>query len=420
MRQILPVFSTVGLVVLLAACGLTSDPVDLGSAAPTDRATVVAKHAFRIQDLGTLGGDYAYGEAINARTQVVGGAGIVDGLAHTFLWTPGRGMQDLGTLGGENSDASSLNERGDVAGSSQTGIASDDHAFLWVAGHGMRDLGTLGGTISFASGVNNRRQVVGYAFTEAGRNLPFLWKPGRGMRSLGGLSAPEDEADALDINDATEVVGQIVLGGFANPTGSKAFLWTPQGGMQDLGNLGSLSAAAIKINARGDVTGRSDDAAGVRQAFLWRPHRGMEGLGTLGGSFSLGHSLNVHRVVVGISTDAGDQRFLPFVWTRSLGMQALPTAELGADGGEAEGINDRNEISGKVFMPDGNERAVLWRPRVDLLTASIDQTPGELFGVAAVGPPQSASINRCLHRGPFGERELHTRIATASRACPMR
>ena len=53
-----------------------------------------------MQDLGTLGGTYSGGFAINASGQVTGYADTAgDGLYHAFLWD-GTTMQDLGTLGG--------------------------------------------------------------------------------------------------------------------------------------------------------------------------------------------------------------------------------------------------------------------------------------------------------------------------------
>ena len=54
-----------------------------------------------MQDLGTLGGTYSVGFAINDSGQVTGTADTADGAAdHAFLWD-GTTMQDLGTLGGE-------------------------------------------------------------------------------------------------------------------------------------------------------------------------------------------------------------------------------------------------------------------------------------------------------------------------------
>ena len=400
---------------LLAGCDSTSDsadPVSAGAGDPSapGPAVVAMKDAVGAKDLGTLGGLYAYANGINNRTQVAGGADLGGDIGgHAFLWSPGRGMQDLGTLGGAGSEANEdPNERGDVVGLSEITGSTDLHAFLWTPGSGMQDLGTLGGTFSNAFGLNNRRQVVGFSFNEAGRNLPYLWEPGRGMRSLGGLAAPEDEADANGINDAGQIVGQVVIGGFANSTGSHPILWTSRNHFEDLGSLGGTRGSANAINKRGDVTGRSRDATDVTLAFLWTRHRGMEGLGSLGGPYSEGVAINEHRIIVGGSLDA-DDRILPFVWITGVGMRALPIGDIaGSEGGFASGINDRNEISGTVFTAE-TERAVLWRPRVDLLTASLS-TEGELFSVEVQGPARARTSAPCRLGGRPVDRGMASRL----------
>src|ERR1043165_7879340 len=56
-------------------------------------------------DLGTLplSGNYSFGLAINDSTQVVGYSGISGSTTYTraFLWDPTHGIQDIGTLGGQ-------------------------------------------------------------------------------------------------------------------------------------------------------------------------------------------------------------------------------------------------------------------------------------------------------------------------------
>ena len=77
-----------------------------------------------MQDLGTLGGPFSSGSAINARGQVAGSRG--DG--RPFRWTPSGGMQALGTLGGQ---ALAINARGQVTGFAAT-AGGATHAFLWT------------------------------------------------------------------------------------------------------------------------------------------------------------------------------------------------------------------------------------------------------------------------------------------------
>jgi probable HAF family extracellular repeat protein len=84
-----------------------------------------------MQDLGTLGGSFSQGSAINALGQVTGAAATADGSAHAFRWTASGGMQDLGTLGGATSQATAISALGQVAGFAAT-AAGPAHAFLWT------------------------------------------------------------------------------------------------------------------------------------------------------------------------------------------------------------------------------------------------------------------------------------------------
>ena len=68
--------------------------------------------------------------------------------SHAFLWD-GTTMQDLGTLGGSYSGGLAINASGQVTGIATTASDAVTHAFLWD-GTTMQDLGTLGGTFSRA------------------------------------------------------------------------------------------------------------------------------------------------------------------------------------------------------------------------------------------------------------------------------
>ena len=95
-------------------------------------------------DLGTLGGGFSEGWAMNNRQEVVGWSEDANGRTRAFFWRPGHGMQSLGTLGGTESSAFGINDARQVVGSSLT-ADGNSHAFLWTPGGGMEDLGTLGG-----------------------------------------------------------------------------------------------------------------------------------------------------------------------------------------------------------------------------------------------------------------------------------
>lgn len=98
-------------------------------------------------DIGTLGGDYCVGLAINRAGRSTGIAARADGERHAFLYAD-KTMSDLGTLGGTMSVGYALNDRDQVAGSSS--IASGVmHAFVTADGT-LVDLGQIIDQISSA------------------------------------------------------------------------------------------------------------------------------------------------------------------------------------------------------------------------------------------------------------------------------
>lgn len=83
-------------------------------------AAAAQAQQYSLTDLGTLGGTYSAGYAINAAGQVVGGSyTFKDVQFRPFLYDDG-GMIDLGTLGGATSSASSINDAGQITGVSST------------------------------------------------------------------------------------------------------------------------------------------------------------------------------------------------------------------------------------------------------------------------------------------------------------
>ena len=70
-----------------------------------------------VQVLGTLGGAYSSGNAINAGGQVAGVSGTADGGQHAFVTRADGGLADIDTLGGAaGSDANAINDHGVVTG----------------------------------------------------------------------------------------------------------------------------------------------------------------------------------------------------------------------------------------------------------------------------------------------------------------
>jgi probable HAF family extracellular repeat protein len=166
-------------------------------------------------DLGTLGGAFSEGIAINDAGQVTGDSYPTgSGNLHAFLWDDSDipKMTDLGTLGGLWSNSMAINASGQVAGCSDTGAGF--HAFLAVGGTPptMTDLGTLGGNNSQGNGINDAGQVTGYSDTGTDSHA-FLWDGG----PTGGPM--EDLNDLIDLSDPLQPHVTLVEGFDINSPG---------------------------------------------------------------------------------------------------------------------------------------------------------------------------------------------------------
>src|SRR5881275_648660 len=103
-----------------------------------------AATGYTVKDLGTLGGSYSLGLAINNGT-AVGESASATGTPRGFVFSHDV-LSDIGTLpGGRFASATAINERGQITGTSETSIpvgsGFEEHAFLYDHGQ-MTDLGT--------------------------------------------------------------------------------------------------------------------------------------------------------------------------------------------------------------------------------------------------------------------------------------
>src|SRR6266498_2541215 len=112
--------------------------VVLGS---VETAYAQAPRAYRIEDLGSLGGSYLIGLAINSHGDVAGYGDLPDGTYHAFRWTALGGLEDLGANGGWFAQAFDINDNGDVVGV-YIDANNGEHGFIAPRGGVMQDLTT--------------------------------------------------------------------------------------------------------------------------------------------------------------------------------------------------------------------------------------------------------------------------------------
>jgi len=158
-------------------------------------------------------------------------------------------MRDLGTLGGPFSYGMAINSNNHVVGYSTINrLDSRVHAF-WFNGNGMKDLGSLAPNSinpledqSVALGVNSSDQVVGYSYlpatsantdpaiqpgTSPVRQVAFTWYRGV-MQDLNKLIGTVTDTYHLNSAMAINDNGQIIATAISKATGTRrAVLLTP-------------------------------------------------------------------------------------------------------------------------------------------------------------------------------------------------
>jgi probable HAF family extracellular repeat protein len=284
-------------------------------------AAAPARYSF--VDLGTLGGESSYANAINDRGQIVGSSQVADGSWHGFVWRAGT-MTDLGTL-----RPSGINIKGDIIGT------TDDSAFLLRAGR----LIDLGPGVS-PTALNDRGQVVAAGPFPA---IPFLWSAGR-TRML-----PLDTVS--DINDRGQISGgHQVAGGFHGA------VWQ-RGRVKDLGAGPFDRGNTYGINESGWVIGWQFSPTQFERGILWRAGTPTD-IGTLGGELTHLTTINDRGQILGIS-QLPDGYTHPILW-RAGTMTDLTILGVGPDDNLVD-LNNRGEIAGSYGTVSGVAHAALWR-----------------------------------------------------------
>jgi probable HAF family extracellular repeat protein len=308
-----------------------------------------------VTDLGTLGGTFSVGYALNSLGHVTGYSTTAEGASRAFVYD--GTMRDLGTLDGLATVGWSINDQGQVAGVAEGGFST--RAFLYDGT--MQDIGTLrnGAGLGWAYGINNSGVVTGWAsWTNGTTNNLHAFRYDGAMQDLGSFGRPfADYSRGMAINDNGHVTGVAGSG--------QGFIY--DGTLRPLGNLpGGTHSYGYAINASDMVTGYADITTPGENvhAFLWVDGV-IQDLGTLPGTVSsYGRGINASGQIVGYATAEGNSAQRAFIYDPEFGMINLnwlidPT--LGWHIGRAYGINDAGQIVGLATI-NNEGRAVLLTP----------------------------------------------------------
>jgi probable HAF family extracellular repeat protein len=358
---------------------------------PPATVTVVVTHAYRLVDLGTLGGTFSTAREISNGGHVVGSARDAQGRTRPFLWQGGF-MRDVAPPGAAGGSAFGVNALGQVVGESDG--TGGSRGFVWEDGRFTYPT-TADGRPVYPAAVNASGTVAGRALpTPVGHAHAYLWRAGQAT-DLGTLGGPESVARAL--NNLGTVVGESQV---PESGGQFAFRWDADGGMTPLQATFVYPSTARGVNDAGQIVGGLRQPDSTYRAWMWDGGRSVD-LGTLLRN-SHAEAINNQDVVVGASSDTAEDGGRAFYWHGGLmldlnGLLQGPSQQ-GVVLVAATGINDHGQIVGQFLRTStGRQHAFLLTPVTDppaVTAAAFDhrvQPPRVRFTLSA---DVSASLDR--------------------------
>lgn len=308
---------------------------------------------YAVINLGTLGGSYSSGEALNNSGYVAGASRTRAGDMHGFLFTPEDGLRDLGTLGGDESFARDLNDMAEVVGESSvfpTQRHQGRQTFIWTETTGMRPVTSLGASghwfplmdWHYARAISNNGVITGGSQTPWGVTHAFAVTRYDELLDLGAFWGPLTYSASVDVNDHGRILA-------ISCCPWRSCVLAPGREIETLETLGGAYTFASRINALGQIAGSSQTGSGDYHAFFRAADGTMTDLGTFGGASSHACDINGAGEIAGSSDDQSGTR-RAFIWDASQGMQDLNDYVHPCDGwddlSEAFAINDAGQIAG--------------------------------------------------------------------------
>jgi len=168
-------------------------------------------------------------------------------------------VEDLGTIEGFAPTVTGINASGQVSGY-VTGASGMPRAVRYTDGSGWEYIPGISTLFSLATGISDSGDIVGYHFSGAGFRA-FHYADGAGASFIDPLPG-DNMSVGLGINANGDIVGQS-----SGPGAPRAFRAAPGLPAVPLSLLGGTNATACGINAAGQITGFSTNAAGQQHAY---------------------------------------------------------------------------------------------------------------------------------------------------------
>lgn len=224
-----------------------------------------------------------------------------------------------------------------------------------------------------ARGINDLNVAVGDSLNASGKRVAVRFETNG---AVSDLSLGVDSSSAIDINNRGDIIGDLisasgVIRGFFIPWDSIP---------KDIGTLGGTETFVTRINARGDIVGKSKTKAGLGRAFIYTNGE-MKDLGTLGGEESVAYGINDAGVIVGgaMKTNGAWSPFIKFPGQPMIDLADLVTLPQVDTLISATAINNHGQI-----LVRG------WRDESDYLFKPVGltwSTAGEKIHLRYTGPP---------------------------------
>jgi uncharacterized membrane protein len=243
---------------------MSNDATAIGVASGPLAYHLVRWEGADVASLATGGGQPPYfywPSAVNASGLIVGSMEMDQGRRVAFRYTPSAGVTPVfpPPLPGRESAALDVNTAGTISGmlNGHAVVSTPDGTVTPIAFAGAPAADDSG----FANAVNSGGVVVGGTLgppdgSTAGSNLrAFRWAMDAGIADLGDFGIPHSASEAIDINDADQIVGVITLGDPEPVRRQEAAMWW-FGQVVALADLNDdINSSVVAINELGHVLG---------------------------------------------------------------------------------------------------------------------------------------------------------------------